>query len=186
MPFSCEFSSAFSTAFAICPTDEAQPDTRYLRGVPSAIPRIRKRPDVTDIRGFGLIPVIGAATLTGEAVLHGQLDQDVELKGRLTADAFRYLIAAIHTGAEAVLTGESALDATADVASTGYGRVVGETHASGVGAIQMILEGHPAAESSVEGRMAVRVGAEGVITGYENEDALIIAAGMLLVKLLDR
>ena len=187
MPFSCAFDAGFSNAFEICPpTDEAQPDTRYLRGVPSAIPRIRKRPDITDIRGEGWIGVIGAGALTGEASLEGDLTQAVDLFGRLVRETFRVLVGEIRDGAESLLVVERCLQASLPVAFTGYGLVAGERYTSGHGPIPTNAYAALAVDQMVQGRMSISVGGEGAILAEESdEEEIIIAAAILLFCLLD-
>lgn len=176
MPFSCAFDAGFSNAFEICPpTDEAQPDTRYLRGVPSAIPRIRKRPDVADIRGEGWIGVIGVGKLAGEACLEAELLQEVECTAVLTRDTFRVLVGEIPSGAEAVLAGEKALEATAVVAVNGYGRVVGEVEASGAGIQRVEAWAKMTGDGMIRGRLSIRVGAEGSLTQEQNNQQVVLA-----------
>ena len=176
MPFSCAFDAGFSNAFEICPpTDEAQPDTRYLRGVPSAIPRIRKRPDITDIRGEGWIGVIGAGALTGEASLEGDLTQAVDLFGRLVRETFRVLVGEIRDGAESLLVVERCLQASLPVAFTGYGLIAGERYTSGHGPIATTAYAALAVDRMIEGRAAISVGGEGAVVTEQNNQQVVMA-----------
>ena len=182
----CAFSNGFDSGFQICTDEEAGPDTRYLRGVPSAIPRIRKRPDVTDISGVGYIGVIGAGSLTGEAALEGELTQAVDLFGRLVRETFRFLVGEIRDGAEALLVVERCLEASMAVAFTGYGATVGEQTVSGVGAQAFQVYAQIMRDQRVEGRARIAVGGEAAIVAQENDEPLILAAAMMIMRRLRR
>lgn len=186
MAFTCAFSSAYSSAFAICDGEPPVVATEAptLRGVPSAIPRPRKRPDVIEASGVGYVSVLGTGRVTGEACLAGELRVPSEGTGTLITDAIRYLVAAIRTGAEALLTGECAATATVSVANTGAAVATVEGLIAGIGAIPHAIEGRMVRDCQAVGLMPIRAGAEAVIVAEDSEEWLILAAGVLLRLLL--
>lgn len=183
MPFSCAFDSGYDAGFEIC-SPVIDPDTRYQRGVPSATPRPRKRPDVAEIAGVGYVAVIGAGRLAGEACLSGSLEQPSEGIGQLVRETFRVLVGQIRSGAESILAVERSLSATAVVASAGYGVMAGELRASGSGAVAISAYSRITSEQFVSGRMPVRTGGEATLMAQENDEALILMAGMEIVRRL--
>lgn len=186
MSFSCEFSSAFSSAFAICPTTPVAVEQPTLRGVPSAIPRPRRRPEVVEASGEGYIAVLGSGFLTGEAALRSELQAVVEGVGALVREALRVLVAAIRSGAESIVCGERAEVALASVAVGGVGAVCGELGLAVTGAYAVDARATVRAECFAAGRMPVRTGGEAVLTGHENDEALVLAASAWLRRYLTR
>ncbi len=178
MPFNCEFSSAFSSAFAICTEEPPTPtgEVPTLRGVPAAIPRTRKRPEVTEISGVGYVSVLGVGSVTGEACLFGELDQPLEISGELVADTFRFLVGAIRAGAEAVLSLDGPLAALAVVAFAAEARVACEAMGAGVGTVRCDARAMLHREQATSARASIRTGAEARIVAMENEDWLLMAA----------
>lgn len=180
----CAFSNGFDSGFEICTPVVGEPDTRYLRGVPAAIPRPRKRPEVKELAGVGYVAVIGAGRLTAEAALQSELRQTVEGFGHLVRETFRVLIGQIRNGAEALLSRERAVAVSASVAAAGEALATTERMASGVGVINHAILGQPVRDQFASGRLPIRVGGEGAIMSEENDEAIILMAGVLIARLL--
>lgn len=183
MAATCAFDSSFDSSFEIC-TDAPVSTVPTLRGAPSAVPRTRKRPDTSEIGGVGRAPVIGAGALTGEAALDGDLLVPPIAYGALVSDALRYLVAAIATGAEAVLAGDAAHSATARLAVRSWARAALEGAVIGVGAAPHTVIGQPHRDARMAGLLPIRCGGEGAVTAMESDEIVILMAAAALRQLL--
>lgn len=140
--------------------------TDRFRGVP--IPRDRKRPDVAEVEGYGLVPVIGAGELTTDITIAGTLEQDAEGYGRLDAEAALAAAAAIRTGAEAILAQEWGINAMMLCPSRGIARLANDATIAGVGAADVAMHGRLASDQPISGAGVVRSGAEAVLTRQQS------------------
>lgn len=157
----------------------ATPDTRTLAGVPPGY-KVRRRAEVRDVSGRGLVLVDGAGTATGEACLRGELLQPVEGTGIMVRETFRVLIGQIRTGAEGNLVREAAIWSHAPIISIGSGELCRERSVSGAFAQPTMALARMASECMAGGRLAIPSGGEAALTGQESDEAVIFAAWGLL------
>lgn len=179
----CAFSNGFDSGFQICVT--STDDAPAHRGVPP-IGKPRRRPQVCEIRGTGLVPVIGTAKPVPEKVLSAEVLVDVLIQGEPTGEALRVLLAQIPTGAEAVFAGEASIRAEASATIGGAGRIARDSVTAGTGAIVALLAADVRADSRVRGGMIVRSAGEGMLRGEESDEVVLLAAAALLRRLTRR
>ena len=169
--------------FPVGGPDEPEPDVPTpipdIRGVPALKPR--KRPQTTEISGEGLIAVIGAGALVGEAHLHGSLDQASTIDGEPTREALLQARGQIRSGGEARLVGEVLASADAVLATEAVARAVGEIKGRGEGPIRVRTMGRMKHERGMSGAGEIRTGGEAHLTGFESDYWIIMAAAKFML-----
>lgn len=178
--------SGFSAGGASPPVPDVLTPIPEIRGIPAAIPKPRKRPDVAEISGFGYVSVLGSGTFTGEAALAGELLIAVDGTGNLTRETFRILIGSILTGAEAVICAESSLSSLLFQMHRGGAIVVADMHMSATGAVVSEGAGRMARDVRMVGIGRIRSGADGHLQAQENDEDWLLAAGALIARILTR
>lgn len=165
--------------FGVVPEPEPEPTGTVptLVGVPSLKPR--RRPGVIEAEGYGIQPVIGAGALTAEAAISGELEQAIEITGRLDAETALAAALVIRSGAEAILAREWGINAMMLGPPRGIARLATDAVVSGVGAATVMLTGKMAVDQPLSGRLSVRSGAEAVLTRMQAKRQVQLIAALV-------